>query len=68
MFDILTNVVKAGLAVVASPVALVADLATLPSSSFDGKPPFGRTGKLLGTAGDCITAAVKPVGAKEQDK
>jgi hypothetical protein len=66
MFDILANVVKAGVAVVASPVALVADIVTLPSTALDGKPAFGRTGKMLGAAGDCISEAVRPVGAERK--
>lgn len=64
IFDALTNVAKAGIAVAASPVALVADIVTLPAAAYDDKPPFGRTGKMLNAAGKCITEAVKPESAK----
>lgn len=60
MFGTLANVVKAGVALAASPVALVADIVTLPSTAYDGKPAFGRTGKMLDAAGSCISEAVKP--------
>lgn len=56
----LTNVAKAGIAVAVSPVAAVADVLTLPSSAYDGRPTFGRTAKLFNAAGQCITEAVKP--------
>jgi hypothetical protein len=60
LWNCLTNVSKAGVAVAASPVALVADLVTLPASACDNKPAFGRTGKMLNAAGACITKAVEP--------
>ena len=61
LFNCLTNVVKAGLAAAASPVAAVADLVTLPGSACDNKPAFGRTAKMLNAAGKCMVEATKPV-------
>lgn len=63
LFNCLTNVVKAGVAVAAAPVAAAADLVTLPGSALDNKPPFGRTAKMLNAVGKCMTEATKP--AKE---
>ena len=60
IFDVVSNVVKAGVAVVVTPVALATDFVTLPSSALNGRGPFPRTGKMLDAAGDAITAAVKP--------
>lgn len=62
MFDILTNVLRAGVAVVVTPVAVVADIVTLPASAYDDKPAFGHTSAVLGAAGDCIKAAITPKG------
>jgi hypothetical protein len=56
----LTNIAKAGIAVAVSPVALVADIVTLPASAHDNKHPFGKTGAVLGAAGKCVTEAIKP--------
>lgn len=58
------NVLKACLAIAVSPVALVADLVTLPSSAWDDRAPFGRTGRMLDAAGRCITAATNPTAPK----
>lgn len=61
MFNLLTNLVKAAVAVAASPVAATVDLVTLPASSLDPqRGPFDRTADLLKTAGECIDEAVKP--------
>ena len=61
MFGMLENLAKAAVSVVAAPVALVADIVTLPASAEDPhRDPFGRTAALLGNAGDCMKEAVKP--------
>jgi hypothetical protein len=60
LLSCLANVVKASFAVAASPVALIADLATLPASAEYDRHPFERTGKMLGAAGRCMSEAVKP--------
>lgn len=48
-------------AVVVTPVALVADVITLPASALDHRrEAFGRTEAMLKAAGDATTEAVKP--------
>lgn len=59
LLNCLTNVVKAGVAVAASPVAAVADVLTLPSTAYDGKPAFGKTAAMLNAAGKCMTEATR---------
>ena len=57
----LFELVKAAAAVALSPVALVADIVTLPASSCDyTRGPFDRTAKLLDAAGKNVSKAVKP--------
>jgi hypothetical protein len=60
LLNVLTNITRAGVAVVAAPVALVADIVTLPSSAYEDKHPFRRTGKMLTAAGKCVVEATKP--------
>jgi hypothetical protein len=61
MFNILTNLTKAAVAVVLTPVAVVADIVTLPASAEKrGAHPFGKTGALLKAAADAANEAVKP--------
>lgn len=57
---ILSNLTKAALNVAVSPVALVVDIATLPSSALEIKGPFDRTANCLKRAGRCIEAATEP--------
>lgn len=65
LFNALANVAKAGIAVAASPVALVADIVTLPGSACDPHAgPFDRTAAMLNAAGKCISEAVKPESEK----
>ena len=58
--NMLTNLLKAGVAVAISPAALVADLAKLPANAYDNRPLFRHTGSVLGTAGECAKEAIKP--------
>lgn len=58
MSGILKNLTRAALAVVVSPIDLVADVATLPASGYDGKHPFHRTKKRLGQAADAVDEAL----------
>jgi hypothetical protein len=58
--NILTNVLKAVVAVAAAPVVVIADLATLPASAHAGRGPFERTGGVLRTAGKALDAAIRP--------
>lgn len=61
MLSLLTNLTKAAVAVVISPVAVVADVLTLPASSIDPhRGPFDRTAAVLEAAGRCFSEAVKP--------
>jgi hypothetical protein len=61
VFNILTNLTKAEAAVVLTPVAVVADIVTLPASvDTPGAHPFGKTGALLGAAANAANEAVKP--------
>lgn len=57
--SILGNLTKAALNVVAAPVALVVDVATLPSSAYDLKGPFDRTGNCLKRAVDATGDALE---------
>lgn len=59
-----TNLTKAAVAVAVSPVAVVADVLTLPSTAIDGKPAFGKTTTMLRGAGDCMREAIKPESEK----
>lgn len=56
----LKNLGKALVAAVASPVLLVADLATLPASAYDDRHPFRRARSALKTAGRAFGAAIEP--------
>lgn len=57
----LLNILKAATSVALTPVAVVADVLTMPASAERGDAhPFGRTGALLSNAGECIADAVRP--------
>lgn len=58
--NLFSNLLRACLAIAAAPVAAVADVLALPGTAYDGKPAFGRTGALLGAAGEAFTTAIKP--------
>lgn len=58
--NVLTNLTKASVAIVVTPVAVVADVFSLPASAESNKPTFGMTAKMLNAAGNCISEAVKP--------
>lgn len=61
MFGMLGNLTKAAVAVALTPVAVVADVVTLPASAEDPRRgPFDKTGALLKAAGENIKQAVKP--------
>jgi hypothetical protein len=58
---LLSNLTKAAIAAALTPVAVVADVLTLPASSLDPhRGPFERTEQLLTACGKCIAEAVKP--------
>ena len=53
------NLMKAAVAVALTPVAVVVDLVTLPVSAERGDDhPFGRTTKLLNSAGKNVEKAI----------
>lgn len=61
MFSMLTNLTKAAVAVAVAPVALIADVATLPASADDiDAGPFDKTAACLKAAGNAFNEAVKP--------
>lgn len=60
MFSFVSSIAKAAVSVAAAPVALVADLATLPASAEGNGSPFSRTEKMLTAAGQNLTNAVRP--------
>lgn len=60
---ILTNLLKAVVAVAAAPVVVIADLATLPASAHAGRGPFDKTAGVLRTAGKALDAAIKSTQA-----
>ena len=60
MFSMFSNLAKAAVAVVVTPVALVVDVVSLPSTSESGKPAFGKTSAMLSAAGAAISEALEP--------
>lgn len=61
----LVNLAKSLVSLAAAPVALIADLVTLPSSAYDDRHPFGMTGELLATAKANLDEAIKPQGPQQ---
>ena len=60
MFNMITKLTKAAVAVTLAPVALVVDVVTLPASTDDfRKGPFDRTAELLKIAGKNVKDSVK---------
>jgi hypothetical protein len=59
MFSMIGNLAKAAAAVALTPVALVVDVVTLPSSAMDLQAgPFDRTKALLSSAGENAHKAI----------
>lgn len=60
--NLFTNLAKAAVGVViGAPVALVADILTLPASASDERSgPFQRTGNVFDNVRNCFNEAVKP--------
>jgi hypothetical protein len=59
MLDMLKNLTKAATAVALTPLALVADIVTLPASALKYEPPFKATGTLLEIIADNAKKSVK---------
>lgn len=61
MFGIFEDLTKAAVATVVTPVALVADVLTLPASAMDpNRGAFDRTEAMLDAVGDNLNKAVTP--------
>lgn len=61
MLNLLSNLAKAAVAVAVTPVAIVADVLTLPESSCDPhRGAFDKTAKTLNQAAEAFNEAVKP--------
>lgn len=60
MLKILSSVTKAAISVVALPVAVVADIATLPATAERNDSPFRFSEALLKSARGNFSSAVKP--------
>lgn len=59
MFGLLTNLAKATVAVIATPVALAVDVVALPFDATSDKDAFSRTSEMLDAAGNAIKESVK---------
>jgi hypothetical protein len=59
MFGLIESLAKAAVAVVVTPVALVADIVSLPASAESNEHPFKNTGKALSAVEKNLTDAVK---------
>lgn len=55
-----SNLLKAVVGVVVTPVSIVADIVTLPSTAYENKGPFDRTAKTLNQVSAAIDAALTP--------
>lgn len=60
MFGMFESLAKAAVGVVTVPVNLVVDVVTLPSTAFDGKGPFDRTGGAIGDVVQNLKDATTP--------
>lgn len=58
MFSMLTNLTKAAVAVVATPVAVAVDVVKLPVTAFENKDPFEHTRKKIDQASDAFDRSV----------
>lgn len=55
---------KATVSICLTPVSLVADILTLPSSAYNNNAPFGKTASLLNNSAQCVNAALSPTQGK----
>ena len=61
MLSLLTNLTKATVALAATPITVVADVLTLPASSYNPhRGPFDKTAALVSASAKAFKAAVKP--------
>lgn len=54
------NLLKAAVAVMVTPVTLIADVVTLPSSAYNNRGPFDRTVRKLQQSSAALDAALQP--------
>jgi hypothetical protein len=62
--NLFKNLLGATVAIVATPVALVGDIVSLPGTAYDNEDPFKWTRAMLTGAGACIDEAIKPERAQ----
>lgn len=60
MLNLLSSLTKAAVAVAVTPVAVIADVAKLPSSAYTNDEPFKHTSEMLQAASDNVKKAVDP--------
>lgn len=65
MYGMFESLTKAAVAVVAVPVAAVADIVTLPVSAENNTDPFARTTDMLGKVGENFNNAINPEDGKK---
>lgn len=56
----IANLFKAAIAVAVTPISVVVDVLTLPSSAYEDRSPFGNTAGTISQAREAINAALKP--------
>lgn len=60
MIKSLSNLTKAAVSVMLTPITLAVDVCTLPESAYNDRHPFSRTGQMLTNAGKCAKRALEP--------
>lgn len=60
MFGLVFNTAKAAACLAVTPLAVVADVLTLPASAERGAAPFAKTAALVRRASACFSAATCP--------
>ena len=62
LLNTLTNLTKAAVSVALTPVTVVVDTLMIPGDACDmsDPAPYGRTGRLLSNAAECVKQAVQP--------
>jgi hypothetical protein len=59
MFDILSNLTKAAVGAALTPVAVLADIVTLPASAYNGTETWEATEKRLNQISESVDKALK---------
>lgn len=58
MFKSISSLTKAALSVAVSPITIVMDIVTLPSTAYDNKHPFGNTKAVFNNAGKLVKETI----------